>query len=101
MSAARRAVREEDPVVVRLENGHYDRELAPLCHQVLALQPVAAIGTSGTIENLAAMCAALYDKGDKSDKGGSGEPGEEAQQRALAAPRGADQCHHFVLANGE
>ena len=28
MPAARRAVREEDPVVVRLENGHYDRELA-------------------------------------------------------------------------
>jgi len=28
MTSARRAVREEDPVVVRLENGHYDRELA-------------------------------------------------------------------------
>jgi len=28
MPSARRAVREEDPVVVRLETGHYDRELA-------------------------------------------------------------------------
>src|SRR5436190_1030404 len=44
----------------------YDRELTPICKDVLALQPVAAIGTSGTMENLAAMCAALY--GSKSDK---------------------------------
>lgn len=28
MASARRAVCEEDPVVVRLETGHYDRELA-------------------------------------------------------------------------
>jgi hypothetical protein len=28
MSSVRRIVREEDPVVVRLESGHYDRELA-------------------------------------------------------------------------
>ena len=45
---------------------NYDRELTPVCKDVLALQPVAAIGTSGTMENLAAMCAALY--GSKSDK---------------------------------
>jgi exopolyphosphatase / guanosine-5'-triphosphate,3'-diphosphate pyrophosphatase len=44
----------------------YDRELTPICKDVLALQPVAAIGTSGTMENLAAMCTALY--GSKSDK---------------------------------
>src|SRR5687768_2952849 len=42
---------------------HYDRELAPVCESVVALKPVAAIGTSGTMENLAAMCAALYGKG--------------------------------------
>ena len=28
MTSARRAMREQDPVVVKLENGHYDRELA-------------------------------------------------------------------------
>jgi exopolyphosphatase/guanosine-5'-triphosphate,3'-diphosphate pyrophosphatase len=37
---------------------YYDRELSPVCGQVLALRPVAALGTSGTLENLAAMCAA-------------------------------------------
>lgn len=38
---------------------HYEKELAPLCDSILALKPVAAIGTSGTMENLAAMCAAM------------------------------------------
>lgn len=28
MASAKRATRKEDPVVVKLENGHYDRELA-------------------------------------------------------------------------
>ncbi len=35
---------------------HYDRELTPICDSILALKPVAALGTSGTLENLAAMC---------------------------------------------
>ena len=35
---------------------HYDRELGPLCASILALKPVAVIGTSGTLENIAAMC---------------------------------------------
>jgi exopolyphosphatase/guanosine-5'-triphosphate,3'-diphosphate pyrophosphatase len=60
------------PADLKALAAHYDRELGPICNQVLALQPVAAIGTSGTIENLAAMCAALYGRGDK---GGSAEPG--------------------------
>jgi len=34
---------------------HYDRELSPLAAQIAALKPVKAIGTSGTLENLAAM----------------------------------------------
>lgn len=37
----------------------YDKELGPICENILALKPVAALGTSGTIENLAAMCSAL------------------------------------------
>jgi len=35
---------------------HYDKELTPLCAQIKALRPVKAIGTSGTLENLATMC---------------------------------------------
>jgi exopolyphosphatase/guanosine-5'-triphosphate,3'-diphosphate pyrophosphatase len=34
---------------------HYDKELTPLCEQIAALNPVKAYGTSGTLENLAAM----------------------------------------------
>ena len=39
---------------------HYDRELTPICNNILAQKPTDAIGTSGTLENLAAMCASLY-----------------------------------------
>jgi exopolyphosphatase / guanosine-5'-triphosphate,3'-diphosphate pyrophosphatase len=39
---------------------HYDRELSPLCEQILSLKPTLALGTSGTLENLAAMCNSLY-----------------------------------------
>ncbi len=46
---------------------HYDKELKPICQQIQALHPVAALGTSGTMENLAAMCAALYGKHDRAD----------------------------------
>jgi exopolyphosphatase/guanosine-5'-triphosphate,3'-diphosphate pyrophosphatase len=41
---------------------HYDKELSPICENILALKPVLALGTSGTMENLAAMCAALDKK---------------------------------------
>jgi exopolyphosphatase/guanosine-5'-triphosphate,3'-diphosphate pyrophosphatase len=41
---------------------HYDRELEPVCENVLAHAPVAALGTSGTLENLAAMSNAIYGK---------------------------------------
>jgi exopolyphosphatase/guanosine-5'-triphosphate,3'-diphosphate pyrophosphatase len=39
---------------------HYDRELTPLCEQIHSLKPTGALGTSGTLENLAAMCNSLY-----------------------------------------
>ena len=45
---------------------HYDKELTPVCEAILAQKPVAAIGTSGTMENLAAMCAALDKKDNAS-----------------------------------
>jgi len=35
---------------------HYDKELALLCENIRAARPVRVIGTSGTLENLAAMC---------------------------------------------
>jgi exopolyphosphatase/guanosine-5'-triphosphate,3'-diphosphate pyrophosphatase len=41
---------------------HYDRELSPLCETILSHKPVAALGTSGTLENLAAMSNELYGK---------------------------------------
>jgi exopolyphosphatase/guanosine-5'-triphosphate,3'-diphosphate pyrophosphatase len=39
---------------------HYDRELTPICNSILAYKPTDALCTSGTTENLAAMCASLY-----------------------------------------
>jgi exopolyphosphatase / guanosine-5'-triphosphate,3'-diphosphate pyrophosphatase len=45
---------------------HYDKELAPLIKQIEALHPVKVIGTSGTLENLAAMCGSEpHQNGDK------------------------------------
>jgi exopolyphosphatase/guanosine-5'-triphosphate,3'-diphosphate pyrophosphatase len=35
---------------------HYRQELAPLCESIRALNPVKVLGSSGTLENLAAMC---------------------------------------------
>jgi exopolyphosphatase/guanosine-5'-triphosphate,3'-diphosphate pyrophosphatase len=50
---------------------HYGRELAPLYAQITALRPVRAIGTSGTLENIAAMCGSpLSTNGDKAAHGG-------------------------------
>jgi len=45
---------------------HFDKELTPVMEQVEALHPVKAIGTSGTLENLAAMCGSEpHQNGDK------------------------------------
>ena len=38
---------------------HYDRELTPVCEQVQSHKPAVAVATSGTLENLAAMCGNL------------------------------------------
>jgi exopolyphosphatase/guanosine-5'-triphosphate,3'-diphosphate pyrophosphatase len=37
---------------------HYEEELSPIVEDVLALRPTVAWGTSGTLENIAAMCGA-------------------------------------------
>jgi len=45
---------------------HYDRELAPIIEHIEKLRPVKVIGTSGTLENLAAMCGSEpHQNGDK------------------------------------
>jgi exopolyphosphatase/guanosine-5'-triphosphate,3'-diphosphate pyrophosphatase len=46
---------------------HYDRELKPLCETILAQKPVAGVATSGTLENLAAMCDSFQDRDSKRD----------------------------------
>jgi exopolyphosphatase/guanosine-5'-triphosphate,3'-diphosphate pyrophosphatase len=45
---------------LKLLLAHFERELTPLVEQIAALKPVEALATSGTCENLAAMCSALY-----------------------------------------
>ena len=47
-----------DPIASEQRKGlerHFERELAPLFEQIRKLKPVAVIGTSGTLENVAAM----------------------------------------------
>lgn len=39
---------------------HYRQELGPLCAGIAGLKPVKAFGTSGTLENLSAMCGSEH-----------------------------------------
>jgi exopolyphosphatase/guanosine-5'-triphosphate,3'-diphosphate pyrophosphatase len=69
LGAARMTARyvKSDPIDgpdLKLLLAHYDRELTPLCEQIVAFKPVDALATSGTCENLAAMCTALYGSTD-------------------------------------
>jgi exopolyphosphatase/guanosine-5'-triphosphate,3'-diphosphate pyrophosphatase len=72
---------------------HYDKELTPVCNQILALKPVKAIGTSGTLENLAAMC------GSEAGSNGQGHPAfiaREALEKLLSNlldSRSKDRAH--------
>jgi exopolyphosphatase / guanosine-5'-triphosphate,3'-diphosphate pyrophosphatase len=61
LGAARMTARFVDSDPISPENiqallRHYDRELTPLCESVFALRPVAAIGTSGTLQSIATLC---------------------------------------------
>jgi exopolyphosphatase/guanosine-5'-triphosphate,3'-diphosphate pyrophosphatase len=56
------------PADLRTLMQQYDRELTPICENIKALKPIAAIGTSGTIENLSAMCAMFEGHGHSADK---------------------------------
>lgn len=46
---------------------HYDRELTPLFETIRQLRPTRVIGTSGTLENVAAMCG--DDRSDNDQEG--------------------------------
>ena len=64
LGAARMSARyvKTDPVApadLKALQAYYDRELTPVCEQVLSHRPAVALGTSGTLENVAAMCANL------------------------------------------
>ena len=69
LGAARMTARyiKSDPVDAKeIKNllAHYALELGPLCEQIVALKPVKAIGTSGTLENLSAMSGGLSAKSE-------------------------------------
>src|SRR5262249_11862803 len=36
---------------------HYEHELAPIAGEILKLKPARAVGTSGTLENIALLCS--------------------------------------------
>jgi exopolyphosphatase/guanosine-5'-triphosphate,3'-diphosphate pyrophosphatase len=61
LGAARMSARyvHSDPILaddLKSLKRHYDRELTSVCAAITQLRPVKTIGTSGTIENLAALC---------------------------------------------
>jgi exopolyphosphatase/guanosine-5'-triphosphate,3'-diphosphate pyrophosphatase len=43
---------------------HYQAELGPLCEQMKNFKPAVAIGTSGTLENIADLCSSSPENGD-------------------------------------
>lgn len=55
---------------------HYDRELSIVTDEILRLKPVRVIGTSGTLESIATMCAALAGEEVDSDTPGVIERGQ-------------------------
>ena len=61
LGAARMTARyvKSDPISkddLRVLRRHFESELSPIIEQIRHLNPVDAIGTSGTLENIAAMC---------------------------------------------
>lgn len=76
---------------------HYDRELSPICDSVLALKPVTALGTSGTLENLAAMCHGLYGGKGESKGDGKGDAKAGANHNSPGAAGGASVIEREAL----
>ncbi|MEO6435365.1 MAG: Ppx/GppA phosphatase family protein, partial [Tepidisphaeraceae bacterium] len=66
---------------------HYDKELTPLCEQILQHKPGKFIGTSGTLENIALLC-----NPEHADGNGTGH------ERPNVIERGAfDELFHKLL----
>ena len=63
-----RFIKNDPPTKEEIERlrGHYGRELAPLFDQIAKIRPVAAVGSSGTLENIARLCG--------TDAAGNGKP---------------------------
>ena len=72
---------------------HYDRELTPLVEQIQRLAPVKLVGTSGTIDNLIDMAAALRpaESGNGSERVLT-RPGLKAVLGVLLESRSADRA---------
>jgi exopolyphosphatase/guanosine-5'-triphosphate,3'-diphosphate pyrophosphatase len=62
---------------------HYDRELKPLVESIAALKPVKVIGTSGTLENLAAMTGGDADARADDNGNGHGPAGAVIARKPL------------------
>ncbi len=63
-----RFIKSDPPAKEEIEKlrAHYDREVGPLFEQIAKTQPVKAVGTSGTLENIARLCG--------TDGAGNGKP---------------------------
>ena len=71
---------------------HYDRELTPICAKIAELKPKRVIGTSGTLETLAAMC------GEYGESNGHGEAGAGPE---IERERLEDLVSHLVKADAD
>ncbi len=72
------------PADLKALQAHYDRELTPVCEQVQSHRPAQALGTSGTLENLAAMCATVAGSGHHHDGGNGHHHGGVIEREPLA-----------------
>lgn len=77
-------IKSDPPVKDEIERlrSHYQKELAPLFEQIARIKPVAAVGTSGTLENIARLCGA-----DGSGNGKPATPAIEARRLDKLATR--------------
>jgi exopolyphosphatase/guanosine-5'-triphosphate,3'-diphosphate pyrophosphatase len=80
------------PEELRQLRRYYEKELSALCQQIRGLRPVKAIGTSGTLENLATLC------GSDADGNGHGpqmieRPRMEKLLAELLESRSKDRAH--------
>lgn len=72
---------------------HYRKELDPLLAKIAGLEPIAAVGTSGTLENIAAMTGGVFDTPEEGGAVGVIEAGKlEKLARKLLKSTAADRA---------